>query len=212
MTIWQKRTLRIESLSGSAATAKLGEWARLRIEIFSEYPYLYEGATKGEQAYLSTYLRTPRARILGLFEGAHVGGMATMAPLDACEDFAEDVVKATGLAPKTCLYVGDIIFEPRYRGRGLFNVCFNAAEDWGRAHGFSHIVAAAIRTSPTDAGRPQDYRPIAGLFARVGLEKLSGVSMTATYPSTLSHRPEPHVLEYWHKVIEKKAPSARARR
>jgi len=45
----------IHCLKGKEILPYLSELARLRIEIFKEYPYLYEGDLAYEEQYLHTY-------------------------------------------------------------------------------------------------------------------------------------------------------------
>ncbi len=46
-------------VSGKGLRESLGEVARLGIEVFREYPYLYEGSEAAEQEYLESYAIRP---------------------------------------------------------------------------------------------------------------------------------------------------------
>src|SRR3546814_18105070 len=66
--------LRIESFSGDAARRYVPELARLRIEVFRDFPYLYAGSTAYEDKYLRTYTDA-RASVVGIaFADARVVG------------------------------------------------------------------------------------------------------------------------------------------
>ena len=45
----------IETLSGPGLAATLGDVARLRIEVFRAWPYLYDGTVDTEQRYLAEF-------------------------------------------------------------------------------------------------------------------------------------------------------------
>lgn len=50
--------LAIKTVSGKGIRPFLNDIARLRIDIFREFPYLYNGNTKYEQEYLETYVQS----------------------------------------------------------------------------------------------------------------------------------------------------------
>ena len=51
----------IRDRSGGDIDAFLPELARLRIRVFREYPYLYEGSAAYEEKYLKTYANVPES-------------------------------------------------------------------------------------------------------------------------------------------------------
>ena len=56
--------LQIEEVTGAAIEPYLGQLAALRIEVFHEYPYLYEGTLQYEQRYLRNYATCPRSLVV----------------------------------------------------------------------------------------------------------------------------------------------------
>ena len=56
-------SLRIDPLTGSALADALPELARLRMTVFRDWPYLYDGSIAYEQAYLAKF--TAAAQRLG---------------------------------------------------------------------------------------------------------------------------------------------------
>jgi len=61
------------------------EIAQLRIAIFKEYPYLYEGDPAYEAGYLKKFAHTPDSLVAVATEGGRVVGAMTGLPL-ACEE------------------------------------------------------------------------------------------------------------------------------
>ena len=49
--------LRVESLHGAEIARHVDALAALRITVFREWPYLYEGSPQYETRYLQTYLK-----------------------------------------------------------------------------------------------------------------------------------------------------------
>ena len=66
--------LEIRRLTGTALSEALPLIAALRIDVFREWPYLYDGDLAYEQAYLARYAATPEAVLIGAFEGARLIG------------------------------------------------------------------------------------------------------------------------------------------
>ena len=67
-------------LSGSAIAPYVPDLARLRIEVFREYPYLYDGDEAYERKYLQTYLDAPRSLAVLVYDGAQLIGASTGLP------------------------------------------------------------------------------------------------------------------------------------
>lgn len=51
--------IEVRSLTGPALEAALDDVARLRIAVFRDWPYLYDGTLEYERAYLATCATTP---------------------------------------------------------------------------------------------------------------------------------------------------------
>jgi len=64
----------IHRFTGAQLGAYLDAVARLRIAVFRDFPYLYDGTMEYERNYLQTYLRCPQAVVVVAFAGQEVGG------------------------------------------------------------------------------------------------------------------------------------------
>ena len=72
--------------SGNDAHPYIKDLARLRIEVFREFPYLYAGSPAYESDYLRTYLGVPDSVVVIALDGGHVVGVSTGLPLVAETD------------------------------------------------------------------------------------------------------------------------------
>ncbi len=61
--------IREQLLTGAVIAEKLDELATLRLDIFLEYPYLYQGRREDELAYLRTYAEKPEACVILAYDG-----------------------------------------------------------------------------------------------------------------------------------------------
>ncbi|MGZ8223216.1 MAG: GNAT family N-acetyltransferase, partial [Methylobacter sp.] len=75
------KDIRIERCSGPALEQYIPELARLRIEVFRDFPYLYDGNIDYEKKYLQTYIDCPESVIVIAFDGDRVVGASTAIPM-----------------------------------------------------------------------------------------------------------------------------------
>lgn len=114
-----KMNLRVDVFSGSELAPFIPELARLRMAVFREWPYLYEGSLEYETHYLAKFLNLPESTLVVVRDGERVVGASTALPLAQAEaEFQEPFIQA-GLDPQDWYYFGESVLEPAYRGRGL---------------------------------------------------------------------------------------------
>ncbi len=94
----------VRALTGADLEAALDGVAALRISVFRDWPYLYDGSLEYERAYLQTYRDSPGALLVGAFAGDRLVGASTSTPMeDHAEAFAEPL-KKIGLPVERILY------------------------------------------------------------------------------------------------------------
>ena len=104
--------LRVEPVTGAAVGQYLAALAVLRIEVFREYPYLYDGDVAYEEKYLATYARSPDALVAIAWDGDLLIGAATALPLTAHSDEVVPPLQAAGYDPATVYYFGESVLRP----------------------------------------------------------------------------------------------------
>ena len=65
----------VRVLTGAALDAALDDVARLRITVFREWPYLYDGDLEYERDYLNAYRKSSDAVLIGAFDGTELIGV-----------------------------------------------------------------------------------------------------------------------------------------
>lgn len=170
-------TLTLRSLTGADLDAHLDGLAALRIAVFRDWPYLYDGDMDYERRYLATYRDSPGAILVGAFDGARLVGAATGTPMEDHPDFAA-ALEGTGLALPQVFYCAESVLLPEYRGRGIGHRFFDAREAQARALGRSHVAFCAVARPEDHPLRPpgarsneafwrgRGYAPLPGAFAR----------------------------------------------
>jgi GNAT superfamily N-acetyltransferase len=155
--------------NGAAIEPYLDDLARLRITVFREFPYLYEGTAEYERSYIATYARSPESLFVLAIEGNRVVGCSTGIPMtDESEAFKKPFVDA-GLDPDKIFYFGESVLEKNYRGHGLGVRFFEEREAYARGLGrFDHCAFCAVERPVTHPLRPAGYEPLDSFWARRG--------------------------------------------
>ncbi len=165
----------VRALTGAALVAALDDVARLRIAVFRDWPYLYDGDLDYERGYLQSYRDSDRAIVVGAFDGERLVGAATGAPLaDHAEDFAA-AFDGTGLDLSQIFYCAESVLLPDYRGQGVGHAFFDLRESHARALGFAKSVFCGVQRPDDHPMRPADYRPLDPFWRARGYAPLPGV-------------------------------------
>ena len=135
--------------------------AELRISVFREFPYLYEGDFDYEAAYLKRYVESPHAvcvvardRDTGDIVGASTGNYLP----DDMEE-AKSVFTAAGHDIREYYYFGESILLPEWRGQGIGKRFFAEREHAARRlPQVKYLTFCGVDRSATHPVAPKDYR------------------------------------------------------
>lgn len=161
-------TVRIELATGEAIAPYLDAVAALRISVFREYPYLYEGSLDYEHAYLASYASSPASLVVLALDGSRAVGASTALPLVQHSDAVVPPLVRAGFAPDAVYYFGESVLEPAYRGRGLGSRFFDERERRARELGFAVATFCAVDRPADHPRRPHGYQPPGALWRRHG--------------------------------------------
>jgi GNAT superfamily N-acetyltransferase len=167
-------SVHVAALTGAALDAALDDVAALRIAVFRDWPYIYDGDAGYERAYLQAYRDSPGAIVVGAFDGDRLVGAATGTPLtDHAEDFAAALAGAPFAADDT-FYCAESVLLPEYRGLGVGHRFFDIREAHARHLGLGHSAFCAV-TRPADHPlRPSGYTPLDPFWRKRGYAPLPG--------------------------------------
>ena len=188
-------------LTGAALDGALDDVARLRIAVFRDWPYLYDGTLEYERDYLQTYRNSRDAILVGAFDGARLVGAATGTPMeDHASDFATPFA-ATGLALGAIFYCAESVLLPEYRGRGLGHRFFDAREDHARALGRSHVAFCAVQRPNDHPMRPAHYRSNDAFWMKRGYAPLPGVVAEFSWKDIGDDTETRKPLQFWMRAL-----------
>lgn len=193
--------IEVRRLSRQEAEAAFDDLARLRIEVFRDFPYLYEGDVDYERRYLATYMASPGAVIVGAFDGTELVGAATASPLaDHFGEFAQPFA-ARGLDPAEFFYFGESVLRKRYRGRGVGVRFFKEREKAAREAGFARCVFCAVVRPADHPARPADYTPLDAFWAKRGYGRIEGLVTGFSWRDVGEAEETVKPMEFWEKRL-----------
>ena len=185
------------ALTGAALDGALEDVARLRIEVFREFPYLYDGDLAYEARYLQAYRSSPRAIVVGAYEGARLVGASTGSPLpDHAEDFAA-AFAGQDLALSQVFYCAESVLLPAFRGQGIGHRFFDVREAHARALGFTYAAFCAVIRAEDHPNRPAGYRPLDAFWRARGYAPLPGVVAEFSWKDLGQSQETDKSLQFW---------------
>lgn len=171
-------TLRVEPLSGPALARALPDLARLRITVFRDWPYLYDGTLAYEQRYIDKFANSQGAVIIAAIDGEAVVGAATASPMVGHADAFSEPFRQRGYDIAKIFYFGESVLLPGYRGRGIGNAFFDHREAHARSlGGYTHATFCGVVRPDDHLMKPPGYVPLDAFWQRRGyrrMEKLVG--------------------------------------
>lgn len=193
--------MEVRRLSRTEAEAAFEDLARLRIEVFRDFPYLYDGDLDYERRYLDTYMQAPGAVVIGALDDGRLVGAATAAPLSEHFDAFAEPFDKLGLDPSEFFYFGESVLQKAYRGRGVGVRFFEEREKAAREAGFSACVFSAVVRPADHPLRPPGHQPLDGFWTRRGYARLEGMSTGFSWRDLGEDEETEKPMEYWMKRL-----------
>ena len=161
-----------KTFKGKEIETIFDDLARLRITVFRDYPYLYEGTVAYEKEYLKTYSNSERSFLFAVYDNKKMVGATTCTPL---ADESEEVKKPfqeAGLDISTIFYFGESILLHPYRGLGIGNRFFDERENHARSFGtFGMTCFCSVSRPDNHPLKPNDYQPHDKFWTKRGYQK-----------------------------------------
>lgn len=154
-------SISVRSFTGGAASAYIADLARLRIQVFRDFPYLYDGHMEYEERYLRTFLEAPDSVLVIAFDGADVVGASSGLPLAAETPNLQSPFLENGYEVDRIFYYGESVLHRAYRGRGLGVRFFEERERWARSlERFDWLTFCGVIRPDDHPRRPEGYRSL----------------------------------------------------
>jgi len=143
--------------------------ARLRIRVFRDWPYLYDGDLDYERRYLADFAASAGAVCIAAFDGDDMIGASTGLPLrdehaEIKQPFADAAIPVDKI-----FYCAESVLLPGYRGQGLYRQFFDGREAHARAQsGFDTVAFCGVERPADHPLKPADTRPLDDVWRHFG--------------------------------------------
>ena len=210
--------LRFETLTATGGGAerladRLDDIARLRIAVFRDWPYLYDGSMDYERRYMSRFAAARGAVAIAAFaeDGELAGdmvGVSTGVPLAAEHEEFVGPFSARGYDPACLFYCAETILLPAYRGQGAYRRFFEGREAHARrlnaeAGGrFTHLTFCGVVRPDDHPARPADWQPLDPVWRHFGYRPVDGLTTTFGWTDIGDSGETRKPMQFWIKPLE----------
>jgi len=194
-------SLSIDTLTGAALLPHIPALARLRAEVFAEWPYLYSSQSEDEARYLRHYAEDPGAAIILARDGAEVVGAATCQPMSSTHGTVKSTFERAGRDLGQYCYFGESVLLLAYRGQGTGVAFFTAREAHARSRGLAFATFCAVVRNVNDPRKPADYTPLDAYWGKRGYTHHPELSCVFDWMETGDAQQTPHALSFWIKAL-----------
>lgn len=193
-----KVSWRIETLRGGDAIRYLKDLAELRIRVFRDFPYLYDGDFEYEKKYLNTYFSCPESFVALCRVEDRIVGAATAIPMKYEEESFKSPFLRDGLDPSKICYFGESVLLPEYRGLGIGKAFMKARIDF--AHSYPEVQYAVFCAVVRDADHPKQpigYRPLNSFWEGMGFKMLPGMETKYSWKEIGESQESEKKMQFW---------------
>ncbi len=191
----------IVRLTGGEARAHLADLARLRIGVFAQWPYFYDGDDASEREYLEAFASADHAVIIAAFDRDTMVGAATASPLAAQEPGVRAPFEHDGEDLGEICYFGESVLLPEYRGRGLGHAFFDGREAHARDIGANTAAFCAVERERDDPRRPANARDLGPFWRKRGYAPVTGRYCHMAWKELGAADETPQRLQVWRKPL-----------
>ena len=192
----------VRALTGDDIKGVLPDLARLRIAVFRDWPYLYDGTLAYEEEYLAKFAKAKGAVCVIARDGDLVVGASTGAPMvEHADEFGEPFRKA-GYDLSKIFYCGESVLLKSHRGHGLGHKFFEFRE--AQAHalgGFTHSTFCRVVRPDDHPLKPAYYIPLDRFWEKRGYAPVPGLTATYDWKDVDQQDETTHTMQFWMKTL-----------
>lgn len=173
------KSIAIETLKGKQLVSHLSELAKLRLTVFREYPYLYEGNLDFERHYLSLFANSEDAFLAIAKEGNKVIAAISGFPLDCAQKEIRNAFTHYPMSTKEIFALCEIVVLKEYRSQKIGTLLYREFENQLSSSRYKKIVLWQVIKSQND---PKKTRRLFFSRSLLGKTRLRQISQPPLQP------------------------------
>lgn len=193
--------LKISRLKGNEILPYINDLAELRMSVFREYPYLYEGNIEYEIKYLSTYTQCKDSVMIVVSDLSKIIGASTAIPLKFETIEFQKPFLDLEMDVNDIFYFGESVLEKSHRGQGIYRYFFHEREQAAKSYGCKLAAFCAVERAENDKRRPPDYESLDNIWKHFGYEKHPEIATTFNWKEVGETEESPKPMTFWLKKL-----------
>ncbi len=194
--------IHVRTFTGPALKTYLHSIAKLRVDVFREYPYMEEPNLNQETLELKKYLMSKESIGVLIFDNTTLVGVSLGLPLSlAREEVRKPFFDHFGDI-SSYFYFGESALLKHYRNRGIGHHFFDMREAHVRQlKKYKHICFFDPVRPEFDRFKPADYLPLHDFWRKRGYVHCPDLHCRLTWKELHEQEPTEKLLSFWIKDL-----------
>jgi hypothetical protein len=194
--------IHVRSFTGLGLRPYIHSVAKLRLEVFKEYPYFKDPDLAEEMRHLRKISCCKESISVLIFDGTTLVGVSIGYPLESAEPSLLGVWKGRHQEISSYFYFENPALLKHYRGRGIGHHFFDAKE----AHvvhykKYKHICFCAPESLECVPDRPSDFISPSDFWRKRGYIHHPEIKGTLSWKKNGEAHPKEHRMSFWVKDV-----------
>jgi GNAT superfamily N-acetyltransferase len=181
--------------------AAIPQLAALRIAVFRDWPYLYDGTVEYEAEYLYEFANEPGSVLVIAEQDQQIVGAATASPMASQKAEFRDAACAHGMDVDRLFYFGESVLLPACRGMGIGHAFFDEREAAARAAGATAATFCAVIRPENHAMRPTNPRDLTPFWKSRGYMPVEGLTCDFDWKDIDQLNETSHPMQFWSRSL-----------
>lgn len=176
--------------------------ARLRISVFKEFPYLYQGSIEYEKSYLKSYSKmTNSISVIAIDNSSNIVGASTGHPLkSANKEFKKPFENKFDV--DKIFYFAESVLNKNFRGKGIGKQLMQKRIDHVlNLNAYTTICFCAVERECNHPLRPKNYRPLDQFWESYGFMKQKKLTTKFSWPDIDTGLENEKTMTFWIKNL-----------
>jgi len=198
--------LKIALYTGTEIIPFIKEVSKLRISIFREFPYLYQGNMDYEIEYMDGYKHDSKSTLVVVRDNNRIIGVSTGIPLNSSSTIVQeikDILIKNNKKIDNIYYFGEVLVLPKYRGKGLVSKMYKLQENFVKQWGYDFVSILTVVRDNKHPLQPEKYQSHDELWKHLNFYR-EGITTNFCWPTIQgdgSVKNMRNLMEFWIKRL-----------